>query len=532
MDVTPSPVTLRPRRRSRRSLSLQANTGLRIASNGVALTLSLFVSPFIISQLGLATFGLWALISAVSQYATLMDFGVGGAALARFVGQLSAMDEDEALARKGVSALWMSVGFAIAIIGISLGACALLPAFLSHSPATGWRWAIVGVGVNLACASVASTFEAFPSGFSRWDLQIIPALVAQVAYAIAVVCTLLAGLGLEGLGIAAATSGLMMLVTARLVLRLVWSQRWGIWHASVKEIRTLIAYGANIQTASLVVIINQQSDKPVLLAFGASLSFIGLYELASKVAFSVRSLPVAALGPLLVRAATSTAGQSRAAIATFYERALRANIEYAVAPLFAVYGACYPLTLAWLGGGFRMTALMVLILGAGYATNFLTGAGTAVANGSGRPQLDRNYSLLGLAINIIGTVLFGLLFGPWGVIVATALGLMISSLWLLKMMDTWLDTATLSMGWLSANGLQSMLAGLFFGGLGVLATVLLPVQSRLGWLAIGLASIALSTVVLVTVSPTARQWVLAYGTRWRNARADSPKADVGGATKE
>jgi O-antigen/teichoic acid export membrane protein len=503
-----------------------------MASRGSGMAMSLILSPFIVSQLGLRTFGLWALISAVTQYATLMDFGVGGLALTRFVGQLGAIGEDEGLARKGVAALWMSIAFAAVVIGISLGACALLPVVINHHPESGLRPAIIGCGINLACLSIASTFQAFPAGFSRWDLQNIPVLASQAVYAAVVVSTLLAGLGLAGLGIAAAASGLVLLVSARLVLRRVWSQPWGIRRASVREIRTLFGYGANLQASAFVVLINQQSDKPILLLFGGSLSFVGLYELASKVAFSIRSLPVAALGPLVVRAAADTAGRSTEAIAAFYRRALRGNIAYGVAPILALYGACYPLTLAWLGGSFRITAVIVLILGAGYSVNLATGAGTSVANGCGRPELDRTYSLVGLAINIVGTVGFGLLFGPWGVIAATALGLIVSSFWFLRMMDTWLGARTLSTRWLAENGLRAALAGLACGALGVLATVLLPVHSRLGWLALGTAVIVVSTVVLLAVTPAAPHWIGAYAERRRLATAESLSADIGAAAEK
>jgi O-antigen/teichoic acid export membrane protein len=532
VDVTLPSAVPEPKRRPRRSFSLRANFAITMASRGSLMALSLFISPFIVSRIGLSDFGLWALISAISQYATLMDFGVGGLALTRFVGQLGAMGEHDELARKGAAALWMSIGFGLVIIGLSVGGCALLPLFLHHRLAAGWRWAVIGVGINLACVSMASTFQAFPAGFSRFDLQNIPVLVSQLVYAGVVVGTLLAGLGLKGLGIATAASGVALVITARLVLRLVWTQSWGFWHAGLKDIRTLLGYGVNLQAAAMVVVINLQSDKPVILAVGGSLRFIGLYELASKAAFSLRSIPVVALGPLIVRAAAVTAGRSKDAIGVFYERALRVNIAYAVAPLFALYGACYPLTLAWLGKGFHVTALIVLLLGAGYATNLLTGAGTAVANGCGRPQLDRNYSLFGLAINIVGTVVFGILFGPWGVIAATTLGLVVSSFWLLRMMDTWLDMKTLSTSWLVRNGLWSNLIGIACGALAVLATVVLPIHSRLGWLALGTGSIAVSTVVLATTSSQTRQWVAANAGRLRFARSEPLKTEVVGEVKE
>ena len=58
-----------------------------------------------------------------------------------------------------------------------------------------------------------------------------------------------------------------------------------------------------------------------------------------------------------------------------------------------------------------------------------------------------NYCLLGFAINGVATVAFGLLWGGWGVIAATVLGLVVSSYVLLVWMDRWLGSSGASAGW-------------------------------------------------------------------------------------
>ena len=310
--------------------------------------------------------------------------------------------------------------------------------------------------------------------------------------------------GLAGLGMASAIASLSLVCVAWWTSRRVWRQSFAPRIAKREDFRALFGYGMNLQVTNLVVVINLQSDKPVLLAFGGSLRFIAFYELASRVAFQLRSLPVMALAPLAAVAASDTAGRPVTVIRAYYERSLHQVVSFGVAPLFAIFGACWPLVLVWLGTGYTTTAEITAVLGLGYTVNLLTGAGTAVAQGCGRPELDRNYSLLGLGINLVLTVALGALAGPWGVIVATATGLAISSLWLLRSMDRWVGTRTFSLSGPLRSSAPSVLVGVICGALTVVAANVLPTHSRWLCLVYGIVSLLVFAATWLAVTPSAR----------------------------
>lgn len=487
----------------KRSLSLRSNAALNIGGKGFSILVSLFTAPFIIHHVGLTTFGFWALISSVSQYAALLDFGVGSA-LTRYVAELHALRDYHGLTRKGASGLYIALGFAVAIVVLTVGFCLLIPESLTSDWPSGWQLGVIGVGVNLAGVSVASTFQAFPGGLGRWDLQNLPGVVFQLAFLCAVVVLLTAGKGLAGLGVAAAIASIAMVVTAWYVSRHVWRQSWMPNMTTWEDFKSLFAYGANLQLAGLVLVVNVQSDKPILLIFGGSLRFVALYELASRVAFQLRSLPVMALPPLTAAAASATAGRSVAVLRAFYERSLDRVVSMGVAPLFATFGACWPLVLAWLGTSYVTTAEIVVILGAGYAVNLVTGAGSALARGCGRPELDRNYAIIGLVLNVVLTVVLGALFGPWGVIVATAVGLPLSSLWMLRSVDRWVGTRTFSLSGPLRRPAPSVAVGVACGAATVAAMAVLPTDSRWLCLLYGVLSLLLFAVSWSLVTPAAR----------------------------
>jgi O-antigen/teichoic acid export membrane protein len=510
-----SPLTPGPR--DRKPLGLRANTLANMGGKALSIGVSLFTSPFIVAQIGVEAFGFWAIVSAFSAYAALLNFGIGPA-LMRYVAAHHALEEHEEIARKGVTSMLIAWVFAIIIMVAIAAAVVLLPESWTDGWPDEWELALLGVGVNLACISIASAFQAYPAGLGRWDLQNIPTALFQVVFTAAVVATLLGGLGLGGLGVAVAAAGLVMVIAAWLVSRYVWRQSWSLRQLRRADAVELLRYGTNLQLANMVVVINVQADKPVLLAAGGSLRFVAYYELASRVAFSLRSLPVMALGPLATQAAHDAAGQPIAVLRAFYERSLALITNYGAGPLLAICGACYPLMLAWLGTGYTDTSIIVAILGFGYAVNLVTGAGSSIARGCGRPELDRNYSLLGLVINVALTIVGALLFGPWGVVVATSVGLVVGSMYMLVTMDRWVGSRTFHRDTpLRSATLSCGLAAVTFAAT-IIGTEILTTSSRWIYLAYGGLSVVVFATAWLTATPTARAAVAARLGRLRAVR--------------
>ena len=139
----------------------------------------------------------------------------------------------------------------------------------------------------------------------------------------------------------------------------------------------------------------------------------------------------------------------------------------------------YPGTLAWLGSSYTISATAAVLLGAGYAINIVTGPGTVTAIACGRAELDRDYNLIGLATNVVLSVILGLIFGAWGVVVATALGLAFSSGWLVRSVDRWLEIHAFREVVLSTRSLIQLAGTVLPGAWAVGITVALAPSSRL-----------------------------------------------------
>ena len=125
-----SPVT-------KRAFGLRQNVALNIGGKSFSILTSLFSAPFIVYHIGLRAFGVWALISAFSQYAGLLNFGVG-TALTRYVAELHSVGDHESIARKGAAGFYITLGYA-AVVMTAIGAfCIYVPHSVTDSWPHGW----------------------------------------------------------------------------------------------------------------------------------------------------------------------------------------------------------------------------------------------------------------------------------------------------------------------------------------------------------------------------------------------------------
>jgi O-antigen/teichoic acid export membrane protein len=466
----------------RKPKELRANTAWSMSARAASIVTALVLSPYIVHRVGLRVFGFWAIVSALAQYMSLLDFGFSGAVI-RYVASLEESGDEQRL-RRVVATGFYSLAL-IGLVAVSIAALVVwwLPAGLTRSWPHGWRISVLVCAACFAVSVLGTALMAIPAGMHRWDVQAGAAVAAQAGGAITTVVLLDRGEGLIGLSAGMAAASVISLAAGCFACLRFLGRLPHPGEVTREEWRELLRYGANMQVANLAVVVNAQSDKFVLLLF-APLSWIGLYELGARVAFSLRSLVVAAFGPMVAAAARAGSSNDREHIRGFYERTLGSTLVYGVAPLVVAYAASYPLVIAWLGGRFETSALIAMTLGIGYAVNAVTGAGTSVARGCGRPQLDRNYSLVGLGLNLALTVVLGLAAGPWGVVIATALALVVSSAWFMHTVDEWLGSAV-GWDWVRSHAGAELSAALTLGLACVAAELVVGSGSRVIALGIG-----------------------------------------------
>jgi O-antigen/teichoic acid export membrane protein len=179
------------------------NLGSNWAVYFASALISFFLTPYIIGQLGQASYGVWILVGSFSGYLGIFDFGIGYAVV-RFVARYQKTGEpqkrNEIIATAFYSAGLLSVIVIAATVFIAYNAAGFFdipPELVRQS-----QIVILLVGISIAAAFPMGVFsDALSGGLYRFDLFNLVSLTIALFQAVLTVALIEAGMGLPGLGI-------------------------------------------------------------------------------------------------------------------------------------------------------------------------------------------------------------------------------------------------------------------------------------------------------------------------------------------
>ena len=261
---------------------------LNIASNYLRFVISMVVvflmTPYIIDQLGMDTFGLWSLIFAVIGIFGLMDFGFATAAV-KTVAEATGADDEDARNRALASLfmLYSVIGLLCLVLVMTLSAHAAGWFGLSASQHDIFVPVIWILGLAVSLNFPASLFKAALSGAGRMHVVNAAELVMVLLNAGLVYTLLEAGYGITGLAV---STSLTMIGTPLLLLPLAYrllpgfSLHWRLM--SLHNIRPLLSFSVYAFLANIAVLVTLRLD-PVIIKLFLPLSAVALYAVAAKV---------------------------------------------------------------------------------------------------------------------------------------------------------------------------------------------------------------------------------------------------------
>jgi O-antigen/teichoic acid export membrane protein len=270
------------------------------------------------------------------------------------------------------------------------------------------------------------------------------------------------------------------------------------------EVGELARFSLRMQVNVVSTLVNSQTDK-IVVGLIATTAAVGQVGIGSQVAEAQRFVAFAALGPLIARMAISHGEGDQTRLAALYHRLDRFWRPATAGFALVVCGAMYPLIAAWLGPGHGDAALYGIVLTVAYGINALTGPGVAYLRAIGRPGLEARYGGLVIGLNLAATIPLGILFGPLGVVAATAFAYATGTAWFLVRLraGTPEDAAAArpAARWWAARAAAAAAATL---GWGLLAVEVAPRAIALALVAAGAAAALLGYLTAVTgVRPSA-----------------------------
>ncbi len=392
------------------------------------LLIGMIITPYLLVRLGPERFGVWALLGVVTGMVSLGDFSFKTSLIKHLAGAWAASDQKAFRAITTNGLFFCTINALILGMLLWLNADGLLdllkiPTALRSEAGLTF---LFGVSTQLVTISLA-IFPALCDSRQRLDITNGLGVVSLVLGTVLTVAAVEGQAGLPGVALAQLSATLFFFLTSIIAARRLFGP-FGIAPnlLSLKELRTLLAFGLTLHISTVCGIINRQFDK-FLLSRWAGLGWVGSYELAMKWVGSAGSFQPFLAATLLPAGSQLSATGDLDRLRSIYKKAYHYLFLIGLPPFFFLAAHAALLIRAWLGQPNANAAILLVLLTAGYAANSLSNGMAFVCQGVGRPDIQATQSIIQLVLNVGFSILLFSLIGPLGAAIGTSLALLIGA---------------------------------------------------------------------------------------------------------
>jgi O-antigen/teichoic acid export membrane protein len=386
--------------------------------------------PFILEKIGTRGYGIWAVFLTIINLTSLADFGLGGT-LTKHVAEHYAKRDFVTLKRLLDTGVMLYLALAFITVFV-LGLCSgLLVPLLFRGGAgmadqrllTLWHWLLLVVAINI----LVIPFYSAITGLQRMDLSNFLSSFNSLAFALLAVLFLGLDTKLEGLLYAASlTAVLTLLIGVGIVWMILPEIRINPFHFNVSEMKHIFAFSLQIYVTQTAFIIQNQIEK-LYLAWFASVTPVGWYNIAAEAALRIRRIPELLLTPIMAAASELHALRDDDRLGELYYRAHKYLALLGVPLVAYVAVASKRLIVLWLGPRLMVIAIPFAVLSIVNFFNLTSGPGLLILIGRGNLRPGVYAAALGILVNLIVSFVLIYLHGFSGAVIGTSLAITVGT---------------------------------------------------------------------------------------------------------
>lgn len=404
--------------------SLFRNTLFQSAPTFITFGLSFLLAPLMLSRLGLAQFGVWAVTGALAQYARLLDFGITRS-LGRFVALFDAQDD-----RRGIEET-VAIGLiTVTVLGfVMLVAGALAAPLVSDALGvldSGEMRIVLLSSVGILIAGLlVGVINAVPIGLRQMGPPNVAGVLGGIVNFVASVVILVQSTELTAYAVVNLGAAVLAVGFALVALVKVWRGPY-LSRPSRERTRTIVSFGLKSQAITGAELVNVQTDK-VIIAAMLGPKTAGAYEIANRVVQGVLAFGTITLSAMIPTATAEIVERGKQVVEEFYARYTRMSLSIALPMFGALCVSCPFLLVAWLGERPPETDQIVVLLSLAFAVSFTTGVAMTLVMADGHPGLVAQTAIMVVVFNVVSTVAAAPIFGLWGVLIGTVAAEVVAS---------------------------------------------------------------------------------------------------------
>ncbi|MFC1499616.1 MATE family efflux transporter [Candidatus Zixiibacteriota bacterium] len=395
------------------------NTVFTGSAQLVRLVVVLWLTPILISGLGLEGYGVWVLIFALVEYSEFLTFGIG-TSFGRFIAEAHGAGDSQEVSRIVSTGLLFYLGISALIFLLWYLGLPLWKRVLEAVIEPGFQNEFLLILIAYILRNLGTPFRALINGLQRMEFTNAVLVIFQVAIAVGSIYALNRGGGIRELAIVwVACSALSLILLLIIGYALYPSLRIAPRNVSRKTFNGLRSFGIKVFAVSLAETGNRTLDKIILgvVPGAGGVAAAALYDVGMKLAGLLMMVPAAVIPPLVPAIATDPSPERRGLV---LDKGLHLLGVLAIPGAIILIAHAPDIVAVWAGIEDVTTGGMVArILVAATLAFVISNLFSAVARGLGDPTAEMQYSIFKLGFNLVLGVIFALLFGLIGVAMAT-----------------------------------------------------------------------------------------------------------------
>ena len=420
----------------------ETGMGLQVARNSIfgavqaliSIAALFFITPYILKEIGVERYAVWALLGLITMYGMLSDFGITKA-LVYFIpkGRVEeGMDRINVLISTAMTFYLVSVTIVMAIMFALRNVIVVylfkVPDYIYQESMFVVTGAILVFGLSI----ISGVYNSVLFGYQRVDVASYILIVYSILDPLGSFVALKLGYGLPGLMASRLVATIFMTLA-------VWNTAKKIapglgYHPRLfdrEAFRSVFIYGINHQVSSISWMLDNSITK-LLLPSVAGLSYVTYYHLAWRTRMRATSLFYGAMGSLTPAASELFASEDTQRLRSLYFRSIRYIFIFAL-PLFVLIAVLsVPFVNVWLGDGFELVGITIILLVLPGLFGLIRRSANEMLRGIGQVRPITYISMLSVAMHLVFTFSLGKIFGYFGVVAATMSASLISSYILIR----------------------------------------------------------------------------------------------------
>jgi O-antigen/teichoic acid export membrane protein len=396
------------------------STASNLIGQAVILGVGFLLAPFVLRRIGAADYGLWVLVSSLTGYASVLEFGISSAVI-KYVAEYRVRGEREQVRAFVATSLSLYTALGVLAVLFSLGVALLLPHFINVPPGEEGKAArlVLLAGVALGLSIPSTIVVGVLRGLQRFDLLNLLYVINTLLSAGATIAVLLLGWGVIGIAaVAIPVTILTQIPGLWLVRRADPEMRIG-WRGARRDlVPTVTGFSFKLFVTQVSRQLQKRTDE-IVIAGALPIASVTPYSFGRRLGEIPNQLANQLVRTLMPLASGLHAERDWARLRGMYFASTRVSIAIAAA-LAAVVAVLAPSFLRlWVGPEYAQYWPVVALISLSSVAALSIYPAGAILQGMDRHKTQAITSILNGALNLVLSLILVRRLGIVGVALGT-----------------------------------------------------------------------------------------------------------------